>query len=61
MSLEALWWVEGAEAQDTMERIAAGRATMEESDRDQWRWRAMIVQLDPIDEAVITRAIAEAR
>ncbi|MFI5041069.1 MAG: hypothetical protein ACHQNA_04350 [Acidimicrobiales bacterium] len=60
MALEALWWVEGAEAQATMERIAAGKAGMEESDRDQWRWRAMIVQLPPIDERLVEQAVAEA-
>ena len=37
MALEALWWVEGAQAQATMERIATGTASMAESDWDQWR------------------------
>ena len=61
MALEALWWVEGADAQATMERIAAGAASMDESDRDQWHWRAMITQLAPIDTAVIEQAIIEAK
>jgi len=61
MALEALWWVEGSESQATMERFARGEASMEESDRDQWHWRAMIMQLPPIDEAVIARAISEAK
>jgi hypothetical protein len=61
MSLEALWWVEGADAQATMERFAAGEASIGESDRDTWRWRAMILQLPPIDEDVIVAAVAEAR
>jgi hypothetical protein len=61
MALEALWWVEGADGQETMARIAAGEASMDESDRSQWRWRAMIVQLPPIDGVWIERAIAEAR
>lgn len=56
MALEALWWVEGAEAQATMERIAAGEANMNESDRDEWRWKAMIMQLAPIDAAMIEHA-----
>jgi len=34
---------------------------MNESDRDQWHWRAMIVQLAPIDAAVIEAAIIEAK
>jgi hypothetical protein len=61
MALEALWWVEGADAQATMERIAAGEARMDESDREQWHWRAMIMQLAPIDEAVVEAAILGAR
>ena len=31
MALEALWWVEGSDAQATMERFALGEAGMEES------------------------------
>jgi len=61
MPLEALWWVEGADAQATMERIAAGEAGMSESDRDQWRWRAMIMQLAPIDAAAIGQAVIGAK
>ena len=61
MALEALWWVEGSDAQAAMERIARGEASMVESDRDQWHWRAMIMQLPPIDEAVIVPAISEAK
>jgi hypothetical protein len=61
MPLEGLWWMEGTEAQATMERIAAGDGTMDESDREQWHWRTMIMQLPPIDEAMIERAVAEAR
>jgi hypothetical protein len=61
MQLEALWWVEGANARATMERIAAGEASMEESDRDRWRWRAMIMQLPPIDGALVDTVIAEAK
>jgi len=61
MALEALWWVEGAEAQATMARIAAGEATMDDSDRNQWRWRAMILQLPPIGAAVVEQAIADAK
>jgi hypothetical protein len=61
MGLEALWWVEGADAQATMRRVASGEASMSESDRDQWRWRAMIMQLAPIDASVIGRAVIEVR
>ena len=34
---------------------------MDESDRDQWRWRGMITQLPPIDQDAIDLAITEAR
>ena len=61
MALEGLWWVEGADAQATMERIAAGEASMQDSDRDQWHWRAMMMQLAPIDGAMIEQAITEAK
>jgi len=61
MALEALWWVDGAEAQTTMESIATGATSMDASDRSQWRWRAMIMQLPPIDDMTIERAIAELR
>ena len=61
MDLEALWWVQGDGAQETMERIAAGAAAMNESDRDQWRWRAMMMQLAPIDADMIEQAIGEAK
>lgn len=61
MALEALWWVEGADAQATMKRVAAGEASMAESDRDQRRCRAMIMQLPPIDEVTIKQAVADAK
>lgn len=34
---------------------------MNESDRDQWRWRAMIMQLAPTDAAMIEQATTEAK
>jgi len=61
MALEALWWVEGAGAQAVMERMAAGEAGIRQSDRDRWRWCAMIMQLPPIDKAVIGQAVGEAK
>lgn len=59
MGLEALWWVEGDDALEVMQRIAAG-ATGDAAERDRWRWRAMIMQLPPIDESDIARAVADA-
>jgi hypothetical protein len=61
MGLEALWWVEGAEAQATMKGLAAGEAGTRDSDRDQWCWKAMIMQLPPIDGEMIEQAIRAAR
>jgi hypothetical protein len=61
MALEALWWVEGASAQATMESIASGEVGIAEADRDSWQWRAMIMQLPPIDKVVVEEAIAAAR
>jgi len=59
MALESLWWVEG-DALAVMQAVAAGEADITASDRDDWRWRAMIVQLPPIDEDAIRRAVAVA-
>lgn len=61
MPLEALWWMENAEAQALMRRVAAGRASMAEADPDQSCWLAMIAQLPPIDETVVAHAIEESR
>ena len=59
MALESLWWVEG-DALAVMQAVAAGEADITASDRDHWRWRAMIVQLPPIDEDAIRRGVAAA-
>lgn len=61
MPLQAQWWVAGTEDMAVMRRIAAGTASVAESDRDRWSWRAMIAQLPPIDEAVVEQAVATAR
>ena len=61
MVLEALWWVEGDRAQSVMEQIGAGRADMSDSDRSDWRWRAMIVQLPPLGAPAIHEAVDAAR
>ena len=60
MALEALWWAEGPNAQAIMERLAGEETEMRNSDRDAWRWRAMIMQLPPIDAAMIEQATSEA-
>lgn len=61
MPLEALWWLDDPRQLDIVVAVACGKATMSETDRDLWQWRAMVVQLPPIDEQVIERAMAQAR
>lgn len=61
MPLEALWWVDDPAERDIVTAVAAGRTTMADSDRDLWRWQAMIVQPDPIDEDTIRSAVEQAR
>jgi hypothetical protein len=46
MPLEALWW---------------SNAGLPPSDGEAMRWKMLIVQLPPLDEAIIDRAIAEAK
>jgi hypothetical protein len=59
MGLEALWWVEGDEPAAVLQLMGAG-TTGEAYQRDRWRWRAMILQLPPIDSAHILHAVSEA-
>ena len=61
MPLEALWWVEGDDAQRAVEEFAAGVGGLPDPDRGTWRWRALIAQLAPIDAAVVERVVAQAR
>lgn len=62
MPLEALWWIEGPDAAMLMERLAMGGAGSSPADQVRWHWRAMIMQLPPVDgttiEAALTRAMA---
>jgi hypothetical protein len=60
MALEAQWWVDQPQ-QNIVEAVAAGKATMADTDRGAWRWQAMIVQPEPIDAAVVASAIEQAR
>lgn len=61
MPLEALWWMDDPEQQDIVRAVALGGASMADTDRDTWRWRAMIMQPDPIDEHMVSRALEKAR
>lgn len=60
MPLEALWWV-GEDERTVVEAVAWGGATMADTDRERWRWRAMIVQPEPIDGELVAEAVALAR
>jgi hypothetical protein len=60
MPLEALWWV-GEDERAVVEAVTRGEAAMAPTERDRWCWRAMIVQPDPIDAAVVAEAMAQAR
>jgi hypothetical protein len=61
MPLEALWWVADSADQDTFTAVATGATSTENIDRQLWRWRALIVQPEPIDEAILTEAIEGVR
>jgi hypothetical protein len=61
MPLEAQWWVDDPAEQDVLAAVALGKATIADSDRRRWRWRAMVVQADPIDPVVITRTREDVR
>ena len=61
MPLEALWWVDDPGQQDILAAVALGQATMASTDRDAWRWQAMIMQPDPIDADMVAAALAQAR
>ncbi len=61
MPLEAQWWVDDPAQRDILAAVALGLTTMAATDRNRWRWRVMILQPEPIDVAVITRAVERAR
>jgi hypothetical protein len=61
MPLEAQWWVGDPNQQDIVAAVALGQASMLDTDRERWCWRAMIVQPYPIDAATVDRAIRHAR
>jgi hypothetical protein len=61
MPLEAQWWVDDPAHHDILAAVALGTATMADTDRTQWQWRAMIVQPEPIDIGLIAQAVERAR
>jgi hypothetical protein len=60
LPLEALWWVDDHAAMDTFTRVAMGEADPNDVDRSLWRWRAFIVQPEPLDEHLLAEALIAA-
>ena len=60
MPLEAQWWADDAQQRRIVAAVTAGMWDAANVDRSTWQWRAMIVQPDPIDEAAIAAATAQA-
>jgi hypothetical protein len=61
MPLEALWWMDDPEQWDMLTAVARGKATMADTNRDLWRWRALMMQPAPIDETLVQRAVEQGR
>ncbi len=60
LPLEGLWWVEDHAAFDTFTRVATGEVDVDAVDRGLWRWRAFIVQPEPLDEDLLAEAVEAA-
>jgi hypothetical protein len=60
LPLEGLWWVDDHAASDTFTRVATGEASVDDVDRSLWRWRAFIVQPDPLDQDLLAEAVETA-
>jgi hypothetical protein len=61
LPLEALWWVDDPAEQDLFAAVCLGQADLARSDRGHWRWRAMIVQPEPVDEPLVTGSLVRVR
>lgn len=57
MPLEGLWWMAGKGALSFLKEVAAGNASMEDSDRTKWKWSLHMVQLEPLNEKRLLAAI----
>jgi hypothetical protein len=60
MPLEAQWWVEGDD-HDAIVRAMTEGGSVDVVDRSRWHWQALIVQLPPVDSAVIAAATESVR
>jgi hypothetical protein len=61
MPLEALWWADEPGQRDLLAAVALGVADVGGTDRRRWRWQAMIVQPEPVDENLVKQAGEVAR
>lgn len=61
MPLEALWWFEDPNHAESLEGVAAGFTGLSGIPRESWRWQAMMLQPEPIDEALLERALEDSR
>lgn len=61
MPLEGLWWMDDPNQRDIVTAVALGKATMADTDRDLWRWKALMMQPKPLDEEIVLRAVEQAR
>jgi hypothetical protein len=57
MSLEALWWTDDPAQGDLVAAVALGVADLGRGTRATLRWRAMIGQPEPVDAAIVRRAV----
>ena len=60
MPLEALWWADDALMHEIITTMTLGTFDPAGADRARWRWQALIMQPEPVDEDVIARAVAQA-
>ncbi|MDQ0662766.1 hypothetical protein QFZ35_001264 [Arthrobacter ulcerisalmonis] len=61
MPLEALWWFEDPNHEESVEAVTAGFTGLSGIARESWRWQAMMVQPEPIDQALLARALEDSR
>ncbi|MDQ0824094.1 hypothetical protein QFZ60_000267 [Arthrobacter sp. B2I5] len=61
MPLEALWWFEDPNYAENAEGVAANFTGLSGIARESWRWQAMMLQPEPIDEALLERALDDSR
>jgi hypothetical protein len=61
MPLEGLWMLGGKKGLSFLQEVVAGNASMADSNRDKWKWSLQIVQLKPLTESLLSKAIEAAK